>query len=224
MSTPQKLDRGHLPTRNRNSYRYILFDLDNTLVDTNSLKLRVLGTAGADLSRILVADLSCLSAGELVTKYAPHFSAEDMEREYLELLADSCTLHDPATGDCLEHLRLGGAALGLVTSSSEDVATLMLNRLGLAEFFSGCVVSFESCDRIKPNPDPIILAIQQLNGSALSTLYVGDAIQDLLASHEAGAFFALAGWSTSESAEWHSRADLILKKIGHLVDITSFRI
>lgn len=200
-------------------FECFLFDLDNTLIDTERVAVNFLLHAGAEQRAIQQSDLSCMSARQLLAKYVPLVDAESLEREFLCALSKAGNLHDAETAETLHQLTAAGCSVGLVTSSSREVATTILNAHGLAEPFARCLVTFETCAFVKPNPHPIQMAMGLLNADAARTLYIGDAIQDLAASRAAGTQFAFAGWSALQHADWHKGADYTLNRISDLIPL-----
>ena len=91
--------------------------------------------------------------------------------------------------------------------------------MGLMPLFD-TVITASDTDRHKPHPDPLELALSQLEIPATEAIYVGDTKYDLEMTHAAGAQFALARWGTAGTTAWQQEADIVLAQptdIAHLV-------
>ncbi len=82
--------------------------------------------------------------------------------------------------------RLGDAHnLGLVTSGDRDRVTRQLREFRLTKLFAVCVYSGDTM-RKKPHPDPLRLALRQMELHPSACVYVGDAPQDVEMAKRAG--------------------------------------
>src|SRR5260370_10471766 len=82
--------------------------------------------------------------------------------------------------------RLGDAhPLGLVTSGDRDRVTRQLREFRLTTLFAARVCSGDTV-RKKPHPEPLRLALRQMNFDPSSCVYVGDAPQDVEMARRAG--------------------------------------
>ena len=82
--------------------------------------------------------------------------------------------------------RLGDAhPLGLVTSGDRDRVTRQLREFRLTTLFAARVCSGDTV-RKKPHPEPLRLALRQMNLDPSSCVYVGDAPQDVEMARRAG--------------------------------------
>jgi pyrophosphatase PpaX len=59
----------------------------------------------------------------------------------------------------------------------------------------------EDTERHKPDPQPIDKALWLLGSEAEKSLYVGDAVFDLLTSHNAGVDYCLVMWTKTYQVE-----------------------
>jgi len=75
--------------------------------------------------------------------------------------------------------KLGSAhPLGLVTSGDRDRVTHQLREFRLTTVFGACVCSGDTLHK-KPHPEPLRLALRQLELAPSACVYVGDAPQDV---------------------------------------------
>jgi HAD superfamily hydrolase (TIGR01509 family) len=104
--------------------------------------------------------------------YADHLTGP--EYDAMELFAGA--------EETLKALKERGVGLGL--ASNRDRPKAILERLGVAGYFSAVVGQFD-VERVKPFPDMILKAVELLSASPAETVYVCDAKGDLLAAKAA---------------------------------------
>lgn len=75
--------------------------------------------------------------------------------------------------------------LAVVTNKTAEFTQPLLERMRLAPFFD-VVVSGDSCERKKPDPEPLVFACARLGVAAPAALMIGDSIHDALAAQAAG--------------------------------------
>lgn len=185
----------------------VLFDLDGTVLDSGQIILASFRHATRTVLEREIADEELLAgvglglhtemrafdearADELVRVYRDHNAG--LQRELR-----SCTGTEPV----LDRLREEGRRLGLVTSkrrASVEAAFGVCPRL--ARHFE-TVVTVEDTERHKPDPAPILLALEQLGAPASEAAYVGDAPFDVEAAKAAGVFAVAATWGGMHSRE-----------------------
>jgi len=94
----------------------------------------------------------------------------------------------PGVPALLDHLKAKGHKLGVCTNKPEEPARLMLNFLGLEDYFDS-VVGGDALPEKKPHPAPLNLAFERLGDG--DRLYVGDSEIDAEVALAAGVRFAL---------------------------------
>jgi pyrophosphatase PpaX len=178
----------------------VLFDFDGTVVDSGAIILAsmrhaaetVLGEAPPDerlLAAVggpgLIAQMEALDAtrvDELVRVYREH----------------NVGLHDGLAcclgmEDVLTRLKGDGRTLGIVTAKSRSAVALAFERLPIEQFFD-VVVTGDDTDRHKPDPDPILLALERLDAQGRDAVYVGDSPFDVRAAKAAGVHAIAVTW------------------------------
>ena len=68
----------------------------------------------------------------------------------------------------------------------------------------------EDTDLHKPNPEPLLLALQKLGVSADSCVYIGDAVVDVLAAKAAGMASIAVTWGAGDRADLLAAGPLAL--------------
>lgn len=99
---------------------------------------------------------------------------------------DECVMVYPGIRGILEALRAAGVRLGICTASRGE-SFRPLERAGLLEFFEE-IVTARDVARRKPDPEGILLCMERMGISADETVYIGDTVADIRASHAAGLY------------------------------------
>jgi phosphoglycolate phosphatase len=85
----------------------------------------------------------------------------------------------------LQQLHDAGLRIAVVTNKQQRFAIGLLQRLGLSGWVDA-VVGGDSCERRKPDPQPLLFACDALHVSPLQALMVGDSTNDVQAARAAG--------------------------------------
>ena len=111
----------------------------------------------------------------------------------------------PGVQQLLDELT-GKVKLGIVSNTKTIMAAdihAKLATVGLDKYFQSIIATAEFGTH-KPDPAPIVAAIEQLQSTAGRTLYVGDIETDKQAAQAAGVHFAYAGPNLYESIKQYS--------------------
>ncbi len=187
----------------------VLFDLDGTVIDSVTLireshRHAVRAVLGLELDD----DALVVNVGRPLMEQMEHFSPEHAEtlfhtyREWNH--ANTAALLEPYDGvdALLAGLAAAGRTMGIVTSKSRDAVDLAWGVLpGVRERF-GVVVVAEDTPVHKPEPDPVLHALERLGAGPDGACYVGDAPFDMRAGRAAGVVTIGVTWG------FFSRADL----------------
>jgi HAD superfamily hydrolase (TIGR01509 family) len=153
-------------------YRVLLFDLDGTLAETDSMHLPtwvdILGPYGIEVDEGFYKErISGRSNSKIVEDLLPDLSAEDgqeladaKEASFRERASEL----EPLPG-LLNFLREGqhfGLRMALVTNAPEENVGAILLALELREFFDEVVLSDE-VGSVKPDPAPYKAALDKLD-------------------------------------------------------------
>jgi pyrophosphatase PpaX len=106
--------------------------------------------------------------------------------------------------------------LGLVTSGDRDRVLRQLREFRLMELFAARVCSGDTL-RKKPHPEPLQLALRQMQMEATSCVYVGDAPEDLEMARRAGVrAIAVLGPFPTEKRLRAAKPEFLLESIEEL--------
>jgi phosphoglycolate phosphatase len=180
----------------------VLFDLDGTLLDTaadialalnrtlaeygwsaageNDVR-RMIGRGSPILIQRTAAaqgrTLDDASQAAMVERFFHHYGALEETNEF-----DARPY--PGARDSLRLLHEAGLRIGVVTNKQERFARGLLARLDLIAWVD-LVVGGDSCERRKPDPQPLLFACERLGVSTARTIMVGDSVNDVQAARGA---------------------------------------
>ncbi|MBU2759595.1 HAD family hydrolase [Acidithiobacillus sulfurivorans] len=188
----------------------VLFDLDGTLVDTApdlaAAANRLRESRG--LPALPLADLRPVASqgARGLLRVAFGLQPEDHEfpalrekflEDYLSRICEQSTLF-PGMAQVLHWLEESKIPWGIVTNKPGFLTTPLLAALALP-VAPGVVVSGDTTARAKPDPLPVLHALQQLDAETTPSLMIGDDPRDILAGRAAGTQCWAAGWGYVEA-------------------------
>ena len=174
-------------------FRVVLFDLDGTLIDSGGIILASMRHATrAVLNReiedeILMATVGGAGLVEQMRLLDPQ-RVDELVRVYRE---HNEPLHEtleaiPGILDVLPRLRAEGRTLGIVTAKRRETVDLAFATLPELEPLFDVIVGAEDTERHKPDPDPLLFALDRLGALPDEAAYVGDSPFDLRAARAGG--------------------------------------
>jgi HAD superfamily hydrolase (TIGR01509 family) len=116
--------------------------------------------------------------------------------------------------------RVGGKhSLGLVTSGDRDRVLRQLREFHLTRVFSARVCSGDTL-RKKPHPEPLRLALRQMELEPASCVYVGDSPQDVEMARSAGVLaIGVLGPFPTERCLRAARPEFLIRSLEELPDV-----
>jgi len=203
----------------------VLFDLDGTVIDSGAIILASMRHAAetvvggdftdADLMKAvggpgLEAQMVALDPSrvdELVRVY----------REHNELLHDTLECFAGIDG-VLSALKDEGRRLGIVTAKRRVTVDLAFAHLPIEHFFD-VVVGGDETERHKPDPAPLVLALERLGARANDAAYVGDSPFDMQAARAAGLYAGGVSWGRIHGRAALGAADVIVDRAEELLAV-----
>lgn len=187
----------------------VLFDLDGTLIDSIELILQSMRFAFTACGATAPADAEWLTGvgiplGTMFRRYCA--SDDELARLIAQYRVHQTAHHDrlvvayDAVVDTVALLRTRGHPLAVVTSKTESLARRGLAHVGLLPLFDS-VIGCDSCERHKPDPAPVRLALDRVHRSPAEAFFVGDSIHDIAAGNAAGVTTVAALWGPFTRAE-----------------------
>ena len=180
----------------------VLFDLDGTLLDTIDLLLASVRSAFGDRTgRVPTTEEWIAGIGTPLESQLREYAVDDADlltlvngyREYQRAHHDEMTRAYAEAKETVVELRRGGYRLGVVTSKASDIANRSLRFVGLDQYFD-VVVGYNSTTRHKPDPEPVLFALNALRAEASEAIFVGDSPHDMFAGNAAGVTTVGALW------------------------------
>jgi pyrophosphatase PpaX len=118
---------------------------------------------------------------------------------------DSLTAPYPGIDAVVRQLHEAGVSLGVVTSKIEPLAHRALKFVALDAYF-GLVVGIESTTRHKPEPDPLLFALDRLGAAPNEAVYVGDSPFDVQAARNASMTAIAVTWGAFDEPALRAHA------------------
>ena len=181
--------------------KYILFDFDGTLVNTNDVIVaswqhtykHYLG------HEVPVEHITACFGEPLLLTMAREFPGVDPKesaevyRSFQVKNADRLVTIFPGIKELLADLKEAGYVLGIVTSRTRESALRYLDMFDIASYFDDLV----TCDDTtvhKPNPEPLLLAMSRLGAAPEESLMIGDSPFDIKCANNAGVDSVMVNW------------------------------
>jgi pyrophosphatase PpaX len=182
-------------------FRVVLFDLDGTLIDSGSIILASMQHAVQTVlgREIAKEELAATVGGQGLVAQMQALDADRADELVEAYRMHNDPLHDTLEGfdgmpEVLGQLDAEGRKLGIVTAKRRRTVALALERFPWLGEHVDVVVTHEDTERHKPEPDPVLTAVQRLEARPSEAAYVGDSPFDIRAAKGAGAFAVAVGW------------------------------
>lgn len=208
-------------------FETVLFDLDGTLIDSGGLILASFQHATRTvLGRIYPDEVLMANVGG----HGIHATMREFDEKRVDELVDVYREHNmreyravrafPGIEDVLERLACEGRRLGIVTVKSRPTVDVTFEVLPLGRYFE-TVVTGDDTTRHKPDPEPLLLALERLGSEPESAAYVGDSPFDIGAAKAAGmtAIAVLWGRIHGRARLEPEQPDVFVERPEELVDV-----
>lgn len=177
------------------SFKYIVFDIDGTLLNTKQAFLGALEDALLKLN-VSHGDLSpyfSLPLSDAIRDFdlAPDV-VERWEQDYAMRLSDA-PLYD-GVKEMLTTLSKNGITMGLVTSRKHAVAAVGLKENGVLPLFE-VIIAADDVTHPKPAPEPLETYCKFKQCTPKDFCYIGDSTVDAECAKNAGVQFFAPGWA-----------------------------
>ena len=182
-------------------FKYILFDFDGTLVDTNDLVILALNETakkftGEELSsdklnsilgKYLVEQMRCICESK-------HEEMALYYKEFYNKNKDIMTKYFEGTKEMLGELKSSGCKIAVVSAKGRNGIEHGLEMFNLSGYVDAIVSAYD-VENNKPHPEPALKALEMLGGDTENALLVGDSPYDILCGKNAGIKTVLVGWT-----------------------------
>lgn len=192
----------------------VIYDFDGTIADTNNLIINswqhayrtitgkeqdereILKTFGEPLlitMKRVFPDWEPEEAAKIYRSYqVKHFS------EYIRPF--------PGMVESIKELKNRGCNVGVVTSRMRKTTVEGLEAFGIMDYIDH-LVSCEDTDRHKPDPAPVLCALEKFKIGPESAVMVGDSSFDIRCAHNGGVKAALVSWAMAIGPEEKDELD-----------------
>lgn len=184
---------------NEERIRTVFFDLDGTIVDSESKALQVVQRImpqyiGRTLTTKELRAFKGVPWLEAFRNLCPGYEYEiyDKSLEEWERTQEKLTAYTGVT-EAIENLGKLGYILGIVSSKESKYIRMDLDDFSISEYFS-VVIGSDDTVRHKPNPEPLIEALRRIQSRPGNAIYIGDQPTDILAARSAGMKSGAALW------------------------------
>lgn len=206
----------------------LLFDFDGTLLDTNELIIQSFETV-------------------LNARYPGKYGRDDILPFLGPPLKETCDRIDPTIADeliqdyrlwnmenhdvlakefdgvteTLKELKRSGLKMAIVSTKRNEMIKKGLELISIEDLFD-TIIGLDDVQNAKPDPEPILLALERLGSSPEESLMIGDNYHDILGGKNAGVRTAGVAWSLKGEAFMRGlEPDYLLQHISDLITITS---
>lgn len=205
----------------------LLFDFDGTLLDTNELIIQT-----------FIAVLGEHFPGRYERDDILHFIGPSLEQTFESIDAERAVeltaqyrainkqLHDEliteydGVTETLRLLKARGIKMAIVSTKRSANIKRGLALMGIDEVFE-YIISLDEVKNPKPDPEPILLALEKLGASKEEALMIGDNYHDIEGGKNAGVRTAGVAWSIKGEAFLASyEPDFMLQHISDLLELT----
>ena len=181
----------------------VLFDLDGTLIDSIDLILKSAIYAFDKCGFAAPSAAEWLAGvGRPLPIMFRHFAPRGDDD--VPVLIAAYREFQMANHDALVHAYAGipemlgalaerGHPLAIVTSKTDALAARGLAHTGIDKFFD-TIVGMDSCTRHKPDPEPVMIALDRLGYAPGEAWFVGDSVHDMESGNAAGVATIGALW------------------------------
>ncbi|MDF2593601.1 MAG: HAD-superfamily hydrolase, subfamily variant 1 [Clostridia bacterium] len=206
-------------------YKYILFDLDGTLIDTNTLIIDSFKhTYKTHLDRDIDEKEILQYFGEPLITTLRRYSPENAEELYDTYINYNESIHDNSVSlccnikECLEQLKEIGCVMAVVTSKRSKMAHQGLELFDIMKYFTE-VITVDDTTEHKPHPAPVLKALEKLGAAPEEAIMVGDSIFDIQCAHNAGVKAIQVAWGAALEHLEQEPPDFLVDNALEIVDI-----
>jgi pyrophosphatase PpaX len=208
-------------------YPTVLFDLDGTLVDSGAI---ILASFKHAARTVLARDIEEEQIAALVGGSNLHDQMRVLSPAHVDELVrvyreHNRPLHDELEAfegveELMETLSEQGRKLGIVTAKGRQTVDLAFGVLSLERYFDA-VVTADMTDRHKPDPAPVLKALELLASEPANAAFVGDSPYDVAAGKAAGVFTVAVSWGKIHPEErlLEAGADFLVHSPRELLDV-----
>ncbi len=187
----------------------LLFDLDGTLLDSVAAILKA-NRETFDLMGLDFSDQDARAAIGIPLSVQAKLFGGNRAEEFIEVYKTAYRKYKnldthlyPGTIEMLDSVRAKGLKTALVTSKAAGGTYRAINELGLKERLDA-VVTEDDVKNPKPDAEPVLKALEQLEVTPNEAVFVGDSLYDVESSRKAGVKMIGVSWGARSAEELRS--------------------
>ncbi|KAB0444428.1 pyrophosphatase PpaX [Lysinibacillus fusiformis] len=204
----------------------LLFDFDGTLLNTNELIIQTFMHVLNERFPGQFSPKDCLKfIGPSLKQTFNDIAPGEEEALIAKYRAWNLEHHDelvsqyPDVVSTLEQLKAQGILLAIVSTKRNDTIDRGLSILGATHLFD-VRIGTDNVKNVKPDPEPVLLALERLGVSKDDAIMIGDNSHDIEAGHRAGVRAAGVAWAIKGEAYLQQyQPEYILHHMTDLLDI-----
>lgn len=182
--------------------RAVLFDLDGTLIDSIELILQSARHAFTGHDGSIPSDAEWMAGlGTPLVAMFREYARDEAQvnaliaryREYQIPNHDRLVKAYDGVVDTVRGLRAARHPLAVVTSKTEQLAQRGIDCVGVGDCFD-VVIGCDTTELHKPDPAPVLAALDRLRVKPTDAVFVGDSVHDMAAGNAAGVTTIAALW------------------------------
>lgn len=211
----------------------VLFDFDGTLMNTNELIIgswqhtyeTITGIPGNREEIISTfGETLKVSMGKAFPDYPAHEAVEIYRGYQRGKFGDYISLF-PGMLELLQELKNKAYRTAIVTSRLKPTTIEGLEKFELHQYLD-TIVTMEDCTKHKPDPEPVLIALEKLKAKPDESIMLGDSMFDIKCAKAAGVKSVLVGWAmavTEEDKCGPDAPDYIIETAEELLDILNMK-
>nr|WP_296088676.1 HAD-IA family hydrolase [uncultured Prevotella sp.] len=208
--------------------KYIIFDFDGTIGDSQALIVKTLQDTMRKRGLEVKSDVECaatigLRLDEAFVQLFEMSAEEGMAcAETYRVIFEENKQHlivqpFPHVLETIHTLHRQGYQLAIASSRGSDSLFGYVKQMGIEDCISS-IIAGDLVEHVKPAPDMVFKALEEMNGTVEEALVVGDMTYDVDMAHNAGAKACAVTYGNATREELKN-AEYIIDDFAELLDI-----
>lgn len=208
--------------------KYIIFDFDGTIGDSQALIVKTLQDTMRKRGLEVKSDVECaatigLRLDEAFVQLFEMSAEEGMAcAEAYRVIFEENKQHlivqpFPHVLETIHTLHRQGYQLAIASSRGSDSLFGYVKQMGIEDCISS-IIAGDLVEHVKPAPDMVFKALEEMNGTVEEALVVGDMTYDVDMAHNAGAKACAVTYGNATREELKN-AEYIIDDFAELLDI-----